>query len=87
MPRGTPGDAQHDWKHDESDEQGVEEDRDGQDDAHLLGSERTGQGEGQEHGDHDAGGGQDDASGCPQRHPHRVLRVVGEVVVLACGGQ
>ena len=37
------------------------------------------------HGDHDAGGGDDNAAGRAQRHPHGVLRVPGPVVVLSGG--
>ena len=54
---------EQDREQDQPDQEGVEQHRDAEDDAHFLGWERIGEREGEEHGDHDRRSGEDDASG------------------------
>ena len=79
--------AERDGDEDESDEHGVEEDGDAEDDAHFFGWEWPGEGEGEEDGDHDGGGGEDDAAGVGESADGGVFRVAGSVPVLFGGGE
>lgn len=47
-------------EHDQANAESVEEDGDGEDDAHFFRGQRAGQGKGQEHGDHDSSRGDND---------------------------
>ena len=58
-----------------------------EDDAHLLGRQRPGEREGEEHGDHDRGGGEDHAAGVGEPADHRLARVAGAVPVLLRRGE
>ena len=55
--------AQQHGHEQQPDERGVQQDGDAEDDAHLLGRQRPGEREGEEHRDHHRGGGEDDAAG------------------------